>query len=51
MKRAADSIASGPTGLKIVPKTKWNSQPQNDTLAIIRVDRQASQNIIQARSA
>jgi hypothetical protein len=40
-KRAADSMASGPTGLKIVSETKQISQPRTRILAIIRRDRLA----------
>jgi hypothetical protein len=43
--RAADSIASGPTRLKIVFKTKY-SQPRNHILAIIRVDRLEEHDLI-----
>jgi hypothetical protein len=41
MKRAADSMPSGPTGLKIVSEIKQNSQPRIVILAIIRRDRLA----------
>ena len=41
MQRAADNMASGPTGLKIVSESKQNSQPRTRILAIIRRDRLA----------
>jgi hypothetical protein len=41
MQRAADSMASGPTGLKIVSESKQKSQPRTRILAIIRRDRLA----------